>query len=354
MAGVRSIGARPDAVRGTTAIEVRKGLSGLIVPASSGPLGARPGVLGAGAVQLVAGSGGWSYLVGAFNAVLSRSAGDGVHISANDGQVSVGVSGVGDTVPAAPGSGLSRVDRIWVRQASADENGDTTSDVVFGVAVGAAASMPVPPAIPAGALELARNTMTSGATSTSSSGNSIEQTFPRTALRGVTVNVRDASELAQLESVATAYDPVRAYRIDTRQHLVHAGLGWVPVTEGVAMGRVQLVSGLTGPDNPLTGVITVPALPVDYRVIAIATGRCGGVGADRDVAWDFDTLGSYLSASEDDYERRVRAHAGVYASVTHSIEIVQSRTVATTMRLVLRGTGDAYSTGSVTWWRAPL
>ena len=166
MALTRSIGARKDATRGTTALEVRKGLAGLVTGA---------GVLPGGSSPLVTGSAGWQYTVKAAKWVTSRGASDGVHLWGNDGDILVGSSGVGGTVTAAPGAGLSRIDIIYALHPSNGENSDTTSEPTVAVAVGTPGSPGLAPSIPTGALELARNTMTSSATTTASSGNTITQ-----------------------------------------------------------------------------------------------------------------------------------------------------------------------------------
>jgi len=177
MALFRSMGARKDAVRGTTALEVRKGLAHLFTGA---------GVLPGATSPLVTGTAGWAYSVGKAGFVSTRGASDGVHLFGNDGTVTIGTTGVGSTVPAAPGAGLARIDIIWVSQPSASENSDTVSDATFGVASGTPTSDPLAPLIPTGALELARNTMTGGAgtTSTASAGNAIAQTAARAFLDG--------------------------------------------------------------------------------------------------------------------------------------------------------------------------
>ena len=175
MALWRSKGARKDAVRGTAPIEVRKSDALLVTGV---------GVLPGAASPLVTGTSGWAYQVGAAGFATSRGPSDGVHLFGNDGPVTVGATGAGSTVPVAPGAGLSRIDIIWVRHPAAGENADTTSEPVFGVSSGTAASSPVAPTIPAGALELGRNTMTSAATSTASGGNSITQSAPAALLRG--------------------------------------------------------------------------------------------------------------------------------------------------------------------------
>lgn len=175
MALWRSKGAGEDATRGTAPIEVRKSDALLVTGA---------GVLPGSTSPLVTGTAGWAYQVGAAGFVTSRGTSDGVHLFGNDGAVTVGTTGAGSTVPVAPGAGLSRIDIVWVRHPAAGENSDTTSEPVFGVTSGTAASSPVAPTIPTGALELARNTMTSAATTTASAGNSIAQTAAVTRLKG--------------------------------------------------------------------------------------------------------------------------------------------------------------------------
>lgn len=169
MALWRSKGARRDATRGTAPIEVRKSDALLFV---------QPGVVPGSALPLVTGTSGWTYQVGKAGFVSSRGESDGVHLYGNDGVAAT------PAAPVSPGGSLSRIDVIWVRHPAAGENSDTTSEPEFGVASGTPASTPVAPTIPTGALELARNTMTSAATSTASAGNSITQTAAVAALYG--------------------------------------------------------------------------------------------------------------------------------------------------------------------------
>lgn len=218
MALFRGIGARkePNPGRGTAPIEVRKDMAGLMPPASSTYVGGLSGVLGTSRTVLVQGTAGLAYQVLGFHAVSSRGESDGVQIFGNDGPVTVGTGGVGTTVPNPPGSGQQRIDIVWVRHPSAGENADTTSEPVFGVSSGTAAAIAVAPTIPTGAVELARNLMTSSATTTASSGNTITQTFRRTALRGTPLIVRDSTERtarATEVSVASAF-PLQVWRID--------------------------------------------------------------------------------------------------------------------------------------------
>ena len=192
MALWRGIGARKDATRGTSPIEVRKALAALF---------ATTGVLPGGATPLVWGSSTWTYGVGIADFVTSRGASDGDQLYGNDGAVNVGTTGVGSTVPIAPGAGLQRIDIIWTRHPTNLENADTSSEPLFGVASGtAASSSPVAPVIPAGAIELGRNLMTSAATSTASAGNTITQSAPVAALR---VKTLDNATLTGTTTAAT-------------------------------------------------------------------------------------------------------------------------------------------------------
>jgi len=176
MALSRGLGAYDDGTAavpgvGTNPLDVRKALSGLFSSA---------GVVAGGPSPLVTGTAGFAYSVaGPVQFVTSRGASDGHQLFANDGPLSI-------ACPAAPGSGLSRIDIIWVRHPTNTENGDTSSQPILGVSSGTAASSnPAVPSIPTGALELARNTMTSAATSTlTSPGNVIAQTAQVASLRG--------------------------------------------------------------------------------------------------------------------------------------------------------------------------
>lgn len=219
MALTRGLGAYDDGTpeepgTGTTPKDVRVALAGLFTG---------PGVLPGGDATLVAGTAGMAYAVRRKHFVTQRSVGDGMQLFANDGEVTVGEGGIGTTVPPAPGAGLQRIDIIWVRHPTNAENGDTSSQPVFGVAVGDALSIPTPPSIPAGALEIGRNTMSAGATSTSSSGNSIAQSAAQTEIVRPVRNLRTAkgpSEYVQvnadrvLATVSVAMVAGRTYRLD--------------------------------------------------------------------------------------------------------------------------------------------
>lgn len=240
----RSIGARKDATRGTAALEVRKGLAWLF----SGP-----GVLPGADSPLVTGTSGWAYSVGKAGFVSTRGASDGVHLFGNDGAVTIGATGVGSTVPVAPGSGLQRIDIIWVLHPSASENSDTTSQPVFGVTSGTAASSALAPTIPVGALELGRNLMQGGAstTSTSSAGNSITQTAARAALAfpqsGSTASASsvgptvDTTPLAVMTAPTVVGDGARKFKVTAS---IRTATGTV-ATDFYTFTLVEILSGAT-------------------------------------------------------------------------------------------------------------
>lgn len=200
----RSIGAALEAsgTVGTTPIDVRKDFERLFI---------RDGLLPGSAAPLVVGTTGFAYRVGKCGLVTQTAANDGYHLWGNDGNVDISVSDTGAAL-TAPSSGLYRYDIIYARHPSRGENSDTTSAPLVAVAKGVASSPspPAVPAIPTGAKELARNLMTSAATTTLSTGNTITQTIPYTAPRGGIIPCRNTSERDALIPLATAENPIYA------------------------------------------------------------------------------------------------------------------------------------------------
>lgn len=243
MALFRGIGARKDAVRGTTPIETRKVLAGLF--ASTGGIGARSGILYNGTPFVLAGDATWAYSVPIFHAYVSRSAADGGTVYGNDSVALIGTTGIGSTVPIAPGAGLSRIDIAWTRHQTNTENADTSSEPLFGVASGvAASSSPVAPTIPAGAFEIGRNTMTSAATSTLSAGNTITQSALYTAVRGAPVPVRNQAERDALP----LFDGQQADRLDLHVTERYNGTAWPPLAD-TRWIAATMVTGWTMTNN---------------------------------------------------------------------------------------------------------
>lgn len=224
----RGLFVRKDTTRGTTPVEARKGLAGLFAPL--GAAGARPGLLSGGNI---AGTSGWAYAVPAFHAVLSRGAADGVVLAGNDGPITA-------STDPAPATG-SRIDIVYVRHADVDA-GDPTSAPGVDVAKGVASGAPQAPALPVGALELARATVASTATSTQHAGVTITQTAQRTALRGTPVPVRDKDErdayLAQHLAAGGVVSPLVPFAVSRPGSVVDRtvdGVTWSSLERRVAM-----------------------------------------------------------------------------------------------------------------------
>lgn len=149
----------------------------------------RTGVLHgpAGANLQVTGTNGWGYSVEPGGAIIGPDAAAGAYIVPSDSQTLV------PTIPK-PGTG-SRVDIIYIAQHDAWDRTADATEAVLGVLSGAASTgVPVPPTLPDGALELARNTIVSGATTTLSEGNSITNTAPFTAVAGGVVYYRGQAD----------------------------------------------------------------------------------------------------------------------------------------------------------------
>jgi len=250
MALWRGIGARKDASRGTSPIEVRKTVAALF---------ARPGVLPGGASPLLTGNATWAYNVGIANFVTSRGASDGDQLYGNDGVALIGATGVGSTVPIAPGAGLSRIDIAWTRHPANTENADTSSEPLFGVASGVAASSnPVAPSIPAGAIEIGRNLMTNAATSTLSAGNTITQSALYTALRGAPVWCRNQAERDAYGAAVGLSDGLEVYLLDTHVTETYNGTAW---SSDVAAIGVQATKNATQAISG--GITTAIAFPTE-------------------------------------------------------------------------------------------
>lgn len=113
---------------------------------------------------------GLTYQVAEGVAALTRGSADGV-VLAYTPAVTV-------TAGAGPASG-SRIDSVWIRQHDPNQ-GDADNLVEVGITAGTAATTPTAPALPTGALELARYLVPSGATSTSAgtSQGSVDYAIP--------------------------------------------------------------------------------------------------------------------------------------------------------------------------------
>lgn len=206
-----------DTPTGLDVLDTRLALAGLVVRDANGA--PRTGVFPGGADVLVTGTGSMAYAVAEFVAATSRT-GTGVELLANEGTTLVPTA-------AAP-SANARIDIVYVRSRFAGQ-GDAAAAAELGVVHGAAALSPVPPLLPAGALELARSRVPAGVTSTSATGVVITQTAPFTAGAGGTVPFRNRTDL---DAWTTAAPRQRATLLSaaagTSPDFVWNGTGWFP------------------------------------------------------------------------------------------------------------------------------
>lgn len=210
MTAFRGLFVRKDSTRGTTPIEARRALAGLLHRTSSGA--PRQGLLSP--VQVV-GTGGWAYSVPAAWWVTSRGLADGVVLAGSDGVVSV------PTDPA-PASG-SRIDVIYVLHRDVDR-ADANSESIIAVAVGVASGTPTAPTIPAGAMEIARATVAS--TNANTLAATITQTAPYTGLAGAEIVVPfGQGEFAA--RIPSPPDGLRVHSLAENAVYVRSGGAWV-------------------------------------------------------------------------------------------------------------------------------
>lgn len=170
---------------GTTEVEAR--LADAALFESNNGADPRSGLLGQGAATVVTGRADMSYDIAACSPVINRAAGEGVYRFS-----ATGVTNIATT--AAPAAN-SRIDIIWLKQNDQSKT-DANNLAVAGVTQGAVAASPVAPAIPAGALELARATV--GPNITGTNAAAITQTFRYTAFKGQPIPVRNTTERAEI------------------------------------------------------------------------------------------------------------------------------------------------------------
>lgn len=173
-----------DLAAGSSILDSRLTLAGLVAHDASGV--PRTGVVFDSDARIVEPRPTMQYLVRAFRAVTSRT-GAGVELLANDGSVTLATT-------AAPASN-SRVDIIYVRPRFL-LNADGSSTPLLGVVQGAPAVSPVDPAIPAGAIALARFVIPAGVTSTQAAGVVGADVAPFTCAAGGMLVVRTVADLA--------------------------------------------------------------------------------------------------------------------------------------------------------------
>jgi hypothetical protein len=243
-----------------TALDVRRLEVGLIV--REGVFADPTTVLAAGVAY---GNGGWNVGAVAFVAALKRggaaySLGYGVARLVND------AAGTAWTIDAAPVSN-SRIDLLWIRATDPDE-GEATSGTdgpggvgravpVFGYTAGTAASSPVAPALPSGALLIATVTTPSGAASIA--GSTIVQSYGFAQASGGAIFARN---FASLPTAALQGDTGVA--LDDGAVYVRAGSSWVGDRARLAAAEADIV---TAEADIVTAEADIVALEVGYRPI---------------------------------------------------------------------------------------
>jgi len=203
-----------DGVGVVTPLAHKLSQNGPLVKDSTGK--PRSGVFYAGTATLVTGKANMSYDVAAFEAAICRGRSKGTSFPTNDAVVNVATT-------AAPGSN-SRIDVIYVQQKEVSE-GDTTTEAVIGVLQGTASSSPAAPTLPDGAIELARATVPSGITATTSA--TITQTAAFTAAIGGVLPFRSRTE-------RNAFSPAEsqlAWLLDDNRLEIWDGATWLLLGE---------------------------------------------------------------------------------------------------------------------------
>lgn len=122
-------------------------------------------------------------------------------------------------------------------------------------------------------------------------------------------------------------------------------------------GRVAFHTTSTiTPDQPLTPVISLSALPFPNRVIWTALGRAGFASAAQAMGWDWDSTpsGTGWVTDKDDQATRITAAAAQWQSVVSTMHMDAPAGGVPTARLVLRASGAVYNRGSVIWERTRI
>lgn len=174
---------------GVTTLEHRLQLAGQY--AENAPGVPRSGVLAQATAVLVSARSDMSYDIGPFQAVISRTAAEGVYTPTLTGTTNVPT----DDAPATN----SRWDLIYVKQNDMAK-GDADNLAVVGVVKGTAAASPTKPtgSLPAGAMVLAEARIFALTTATNGGSNTVSQVWRHTTTRGGAVPVRNTTERAEI------------------------------------------------------------------------------------------------------------------------------------------------------------
>jgi len=213
MAGSRGLFVRQNGTLGTTPLEARRALAGMLIRNSA--TAPRSGLI-APPDTVVQSTPGWSYSIVPINPVINRTADEGAYVFSFEGTTTV-------TTDPAPGTD-SRWDLIYVKQ-NDTEKGDPDNLPVLGVVKGTPAASPSKPtsSVPSGALVLAEARIYAGSTSTQHASNTLAQVFPYTGLVGSAIKVRSK---ADRDLITTPKVGQQVIRMDRDNHVqTYTGVG---------------------------------------------------------------------------------------------------------------------------------
>lgn len=264
-----------DGVGVVTPLAHKLSQNGLLVKDATGT--PRSGIFYAGTATLVTGKASMAYDVAPFEAAICRARTKGTSFPTNDGVVTVPTA-------AAPGAN-SRIDIIYVQQAEVSE-GDPDTEAVIDVVQGTASSSPTAPAIPDGAIELARAVVGAGITGTQDAV--ITQTAAFTAPLGSAIPFRSKSAM---DAWTTAVPGQTAIDLTTPEvEYRWNGVEWRPT------GGARLVATRTS---------TTPALNASTFVDLSANANWSGTGYSDGwtvpatglymLGWEFNATGAYVA-----------------------------------------------------------
>lgn len=204
----------------------------------------------------------WAYAIPAGAACIAVSATSGAYIVVNDGTAYV-------TTDPSPQSG-SRIDLVWIRQADAVDGSDAVTQAEVGVSIGTpAASNPVRPSVPAGALILKSYVMPSTATNTNGATGTHEAAYVtaagardvcRNRSRLNTYGVWEGREVLLLDEDEVWRYSGSKWRLWAHDWRAVSPAGWanwngsgnhniklrIAVVDGVAQADLSIQSGGTG------------------------------------------------------------------------------------------------------------
>ena len=248
---------------GTTEVEAR--LADAALFESNNGTDARSGLLTPATTTVVTGTANMGFNVASVEPVITRVAGEGVY--------RFSTTGVTNVPNVAAPTANSRIDVVYIKQ-NDQSKGDANNLAVAGVVNGVVAASPVAPAIPTGAHELARATITANMVATNTAA--ITQTWRYAALAGEPIPVRNTTERAEITAPRLGQ---RLRRLDYGTEFVEVwdGAKWIPSGGEVPYAHLGKTDGFTtGTANPQTMAAQVLKGGMTYAANGITlpyTGR---------------------------------------------------------------------------------